>query len=415
MGLFDGAFGGGGTGILPDWLWQNPQAMAQQPNAMAGGSPAGSFADMWSGVSAMPRMQSVESSPLSIPEMLGGGRMAYSPQSQPAINPFNAGDERGAPQPALQAAPSAAQAPAEIGFGDRLLAGLLSFGNSGAPIPAIANLIGGLATGQRTDPMAMALAQRQLRQQPADILEYEYAKGQGYKGTLQDWIANKRAGAGEYGLNPIYGVDAQGNPTVMQLGKGGVATQSKLPEGVKISKDPIKLDAGTHWVILDPTTRQPVATVPKDLAGAERQKELGQAGGKAEFDLPRIEQNAEQALQTINQIRNHPGKQYSVGVPGIVPGVPGTQQKDFVSLVDQAKGKAFLEAFNSLKGGGQITEVEGKKATDAIARLDRTQSKEGFEQALKDLESVIRVGIARARQQAGKGGKLQAPDPLGIR
>ncbi len=50
MGLFDGAFGGGGTGILPDWLFSNPQFMQNMPNAMAGGTPAGSFADMWSGV-----------------------------------------------------------------------------------------------------------------------------------------------------------------------------------------------------------------------------------------------------------------------------------------------------------------------------------------------------------------------------
>jgi hypothetical protein len=90
----------------------------------------------------------------------------------------------------------------------------------------------------------------------------------------------------------------------------------------------------------------------------------------------------------------------------VLPGIPGTQQKDFVSMVDQAKGKAFLEAFNALKGGGQITEIEGKKATDAIARLDRTQSPEGFDRALSDLEQVINAGVARARLQAKSGGPM---------
>ncbi len=50
MGLFDGAFGGGGSGILPDWLAFNPQMMSSMSNAMDGGTPAGSFADRWSGV-----------------------------------------------------------------------------------------------------------------------------------------------------------------------------------------------------------------------------------------------------------------------------------------------------------------------------------------------------------------------------
>jgi len=45
------------------------------------------------------------------------------------------------------------------GLGDRLSAGLLGFANSNAPLPAIANLINGLATGQRSD--AQGVAERQ--------------------------------------------------------------------------------------------------------------------------------------------------------------------------------------------------------------------------------------------------------------
>ncbi len=117
--------------------------------------------------------------------------------------------------------------------------------------------------------------------------------------------------------------------------------------------------------------------------------------------------NADQALKVIGQIRSHPGKAYGLGaVGGMMPAVPGTTQAGFVDLVNQARGKAFLEAFNSLRGGGQITEAEGAKATDAIARLNRARRQEDFDAALSDFEEVIRLGVDRARRAAGP-----APSP----
>jgi hypothetical protein len=50
-------------------------------------------------------------------------------------------------------------------IGDRLNAGLMDFANSGAPIPAVANLISGLATGQRSDPIGVAPRTREQARQ----------------------------------------------------------------------------------------------------------------------------------------------------------------------------------------------------------------------------------------------------------
>jgi CheY-like chemotaxis protein len=68
--------------------------------------------------------------------------------------------------------------------------------------------------------------------------------------------------------------------------------------------------------------------------------------------------------------------------------------------VDQAKGQTFLQAFNSLRGGGQITEAEGNKATQALARLDRAQSQQDFDAALSDIEAVVTAGLSRSRKAA---------------
>jgi hypothetical protein len=65
------------------------------------------------------------------------------------------------PQPPQQA-PQPMQAPQDgPGFGDRLTAGTQGFFNAGSPMQALGNLIGGLSTGQRSDPQGMLQQQQQ--------------------------------------------------------------------------------------------------------------------------------------------------------------------------------------------------------------------------------------------------------------
>jgi hypothetical protein len=90
-----------------------------------------------------------------------------------------------------------------------------------------------------------------------DIKEFEYARKQGFTGSLQEWMQRKRAGAGEYGMQPIWGVK-DGKPAVMQLGKSGDAVESRLPAGFEIARDPIKVEGPTGTTLLDAQTRQPV-------------------------------------------------------------------------------------------------------------------------------------------------------------
>jgi hypothetical protein len=80
-------------------------------------------------------------------------------------------------------------------------------------------------------------------------------------------------------------------------------------------------------------------------------------------------------------------------------------------LLDQLKGQTFLEAFQSLKGGGAITQVEGTKAEQAIARLNTAQSDEAFEQALRELAEVAQSAKRRALDLAG--GQSVSPSQAG--
>lgn len=99
---------------------------------------------------------------------------------------------------------------------------------------------------------------------------------------------------------------------------------------------------------------------------------------------------------TINDLLNHPGFSGSVGAKNQaylfgLKGEPiaGTKEADFKAMLDQVQGGAFLQAFESLKGGGQITQIEGEKATQAIVRAQQSQSEEGFKKSMNDFLSVL--------------------------
>jgi len=214
--------------------------------------------------------------------------------------------------------------------------------------------------------------------------------------------------------------DAYGKAgTIVQAGDGSFYTVQfgsngkKIVEPLTANGQPLTPSKGVKEVgdlLIDSATGRVLSNVGANIAGAASAKEQGEARGKAVVDLPRIEDNATLMLDTIQKARMHPGREAGTGPIAGRIGAIGGDQAGFVALMDQIQGKAFLEAFNSLRGGGQITEVEGKKATDAIARLNRVQTKRDFDAAMDDLQSVVTIGLTRARRNA-QGGQVAPTAP----
>jgi len=333
------------------------------------------------------------------------------------------------PQAAPQQSEPSFLQQAASGLGDRLMAGFQGFANGGAPLPALANLVNGLATGRTpqnqtkqflvsrgidpnladtivNDKTLLRAVVPQLMGatgQTSDIKEYEYAKRQGFTGGLADWMARKRAGAGEFGMTPIYGTMADGKPGIMQLGKNGTPQMVPLPDGFQIARDPIKVDGPTGTTILDPQTRQQVGFIPKDIRGAKIEESLGKAQGAARATLPTDLQAGQFAVDEINKLMDSKGFNEVFGSldqfrPNFTMSAEG---KDALARFDQLKGRAFLQAYTTLRGGGQITEVEGKKAEDALARLNRSLSETEAKQALADFRDAVTVGMQKLREKAG--------------
>lgn len=173
---------------------------------------------------------------------------------------------------------------------------------------------------------------------------------------------------------------------------------------------------------------KPILAAPVDaaLAGEKaRQIAGGHETGKLTQDqllaLPKTIANGELALKHIDdmigsedkKIPPHPGFSSTVGFTW-KPGfrfIEGSKEADFMKRLKQTEGGAFLDAYNTLKGGGAITEIEGKKGTDAIQRLGKSQSEKEFIAAAREFQDVLRAGIGRARALAQQAPIQQAGAP----
>lgn len=161
-------------------------------------------------------------------------------------------------------------------------------------------------------------------------------------------------------------------------------------------------EAGNHIMEDAPGGGQRPRVVP--LAGTEADERVTAQEALAGKSTAQ----ADSMLATIDGLLADPGLDSAVGTMGAVTSRLGPLAPDAArarARIEQIQGQAFLQAFESLKGGGQITEIEGAKAEAAIARLNTAQSADDFRAALLELKGVIeRAGAATP--QAGSPRRL---------
>jgi aminopeptidase N len=140
-----------------------------------------------------------------------------------------------------------------------------------------------------------------------------------------------------------------------------------------------------------------------------------EASAKSQIELPKVIDQANQTYQLVEDLITHPGLKPAVGLSSKLDPrnyIAGTSAADFKVRLDQLQGQQFLQAFESLKGGGQITEVEGKKATDAMARMNTSQTEEEFIKSAKEFQSVIKAGLERSKAKAGGNQIMPNTEPM---
>ena len=187
--------------------------------------------------------------------------------------------------------------------------------------------------------------------------------------------------------------------TLDMLQKRQAAMAPKSPETV--------VNVGGQGALLDYDTKTGQAVIADPSApGGLRVAQI--AGGQKAIENEKALATAENMLGTIDGILKDPAAKWAVGVSGIGAGAlqnlglgalaPGAARAR--GRMDQIQGQVYLRAYETLKGGGQITEFEGRKARDAIARLNETQSWEDYQDALRELRDVTQAAIERIKKHS---------------
>lgn len=226
--------------------------------------------------------------------------------------------------------------------------------------------------------------------------------------------------------SPVQAFDEQGNPVFIQSDKAG---NVRPIQGFRPMNPVQKVDAGTHWEVLDGRTGQVISRMPKQNTAAQYQETLGAEQAKADVAAgpaaAKTNKVGNDIISFVDQVMAHPGMDSAMGIfqgrlPSIMANPMDAQNvEDFRALKDQLTGAAFLQAFESLKGAGQITEVEGRKATDALLAMRDTQDPKQFRQLLKTFRDNVELGMrlaaerdATAQQRMGQYGRVgQQPMP----
>lgn len=284
---------------------------------------------------------------------------------------------------------------------------------------------------------------------PSEQVLYNLAVSQGYKGDylsfMRDRVASTEGAKASFDVMPVTSPDGTTSmlprSTVAARAGGGAVRPSGSFQGSGYNGGSANAAATEQREILN-----------RELAKAQRegraadveglQRELGRLPGGGGFPVQSPAQAAaataaatdaatgklaererakstslasiESQIGVIDKALSHPGRGTATGLSGTIDPrnyIPGTNARDFRVVADQLGGAAFLQAFESLKGGGAITEVEGKKATDAIARLNRAQSDQEYGVALQELRTVMDNGRKRLGGTDKPGGGAALPLP----
>jgi len=203
----------------------------------------------------------------------------------------------------------------------------------------------------------------------------------------------------EYGgIEMEFLTDGAGNPVIkndinmVELGGGGV--------GAINAND---LNAGINEIVSseDATSANASSTEAQVVSTA-----LAKDAVDAAINLQSTQNNARTMSDLFSRIRNHRGRaavlNSNLGTLNPMLRIPNSAELDFNSILKELQGDVFMTAYEGLKGGGQITEIEGEKAEQAIQNMTINQTEQQFMESLDILENIVMQATQEAINKANK-------------
>ena len=332
-----------------------------------------------------------------------------------------------------QMAPQGPEQPQAPGFFDRLNAAMSSplfmtgasilannQGNYGAAAPAIGRgLVGGqLAASTMREDTANAQArqlQAKLAQKKAEEEQRYFENVEAYIRTLPvEQQAQARIAPGEfikaqllqkygknaaqYGVQPHYEVDKEGNYYKVRYADDGTQIVEKM------DRAPAQLEMRTPGYI----GQQAEARAQGQAKGTAAAETLN----KYSDDIAQIRNTQ----QTIEELAALPGRTAATGIGSLFRTWPGGDAADYEAKLQQLKGQNFLAMIPNMKGMGALSNAEGDALREAASDLKLSQSDEQHARSLAKLYAVLGKGMERIRTRKllGPGQEVDPPSQAEI-
>lgn len=150
--------------------------------------------------------------------------------------------------------------------------------------------------------------------------------------------------------------------------------------------------------------------VPMAPFDSNQMKAAGTAAGKemggAAAAIPGAEIDTQAMNDRIDMIRDNPNLGSAIGYGNALGDYfVGNDVLAIRSQLNELEGGAFLSAYSSLKGGGQITEIESAQAKQAMADMQTARKMsdvDKFKEALERFRGAVNRGMEKIRRQAGQ-------------
>jgi len=101
-----------------------------------------------------------------------------------------------------------------------------------------------------------------------------------------------------------------------------------------------------------------------------------------------------------------------INLGGLTQGTISDEGIEFITQHEMLAGQIFLDAFQELKGGGPVTEIEGTKATKAKASMDRALTPKAYRIALRQYLEALQRGVAGYDAEINKQPVLMDETPI---
>ena len=211
---------------------------------------------------------------------------------------------------------------------------------------------------------------------PGAIEEYNFAKGQGFKGSFMDYQRDR-------------------------------AAQLRAP----IAQEPLVAIMGPDGKPVYVNRSQAIGKTPYTATTlTQEQKEADKARAQNQASL-----SAQETLDNAAILLQHSGRTAATGKTALLGSIPGTDAYDFSKRLDSFKAQTFIPMVSALKGMGALSDAEGKKLSESVGALDRSMSEDAFAQSLQQIMDSLYNKAQAAGLQVKKpdfsGGATPAPPP----